>query len=120
MQRTSDDQEDQRGVDEWVEVSELIARISAERGDPVDDSRRHRLVADADRRSRRRRIAPVIAGVATVLVATTVALTLRSGDTPNGPELNAALVGAANPSAVDAASASVTVPAPPAPVVTAP
>ena len=35
----------------------------------------------ASRRSRKRRLAPAIAGVTTVLVATTVAVTLRPGDT---------------------------------------
>ena len=113
MQRTSADQEDQRDVSEWVDVSALIARISAERGEPIDDTGHHRLLLEVgDRRPRRRRLAPVIVGVATVLVATTVALTLRSGDAPSGPELNAALVGAANPSSAAATSAPVTVPAP--------
>jgi hypothetical protein len=118
MHHTSDDQEDQLDGGEWVDVSELIARIAAERGDPVDDTGRHRLHTDAGNRpSRRRRLAPAIVGVATVLVATTVALTLRSGhDTPAAPELNAALVGAANPSS----AAPVTVPEPQAALVTAP
>ena len=114
MQRTSADQEDQRDVSEWVDVSELIARISAERGEPVDDTRHHLLELEAgDRRPRRRRLAPVIVGVATVLVASTVALTLRSGDAPSGPELDAALVGAANLSSAPATSALATVPAVP-------
>src|SRR5689334_21324066 len=98
MQRTSDDPGAQPDVGEWVDVTELIARISAERGDPVDDTGRHHLRMDVDERRsrRRRRLAPAIVGVATVLVATTVALTLRARhDVPAGPELNAALVGAA-------------------------
>jgi len=89
MQRTSDDMEDR------LDVSELIERITAERGLPVEITGRHRLLLDPDtRRSRRRRLAPAVAGVATVLVATTIAVTLRPGDTPAGPSLDAALVGA--------------------------
>ena len=91
MQRTSEDLEDR------LDVSELIERISVERGLPVETTGRHRLLLDPDtRRSRRRRLAPAIAGVTTVLVATTVAVTLRPGDTPAGPDLDAALVGAAS------------------------
>ena len=95
MQRTSEDLEDR------LDVSELIERISAERGLPVEITGRHRLLDDPDtRRSRKRRLAPVVAGVATVIVATTVAVTLRPSDDPPGPNLDAALVGAssANPS----------------------
>ena len=93
MQRTSEDLEDR------LDVSELIERISVERGLPVETTGRHRLLLDPDtRRSRKRRLAPAIAGVATVLVATTVAVTLRPGDTPAGPDLDAALVGAASAS----------------------
>lgn len=111
MQRTSDEVEDRRDVGEWVDVSELVARISAERGLPVEDAGRHRLRMGPDaRRSRRRRLAPVIAGVATVLVASTVALTLRAGnDTPDAPTLDAALVAAA-PSADAPTSTSAAVP----------
>jgi Glycosyl hydrolases family 16 len=110
MQGTSNDLEDQRDVDERVDVSELIARIAAERGVPVDDTGRHRLHDDtAPRRTRRRRLAPVIAGIATVLVASGIALTLRPGaQTPDGPELDAALV-ASSPSS---AAVTATVPAP--------
>ncbi|MBL8925104.1 MAG: glycoside hydrolase family 16 protein [Pseudonocardia sp.] len=91
MQRTSEDLEDR------LDVSELIERISVERGLPVEATGRHRLQLDPDtRRSRKRRLAPAIAGVTTVLVATTVAVTLRPGDTPAGPDLDAALVGAAS------------------------
>jgi hypothetical protein len=91
MHRTSEHMEDR------LDVSELIDRISAERGDPIENTGRHRLLPNPDTsRSRRRRLAPVVAGVATVLVATTIALTLRPGDTPAGPELDAALVGAAS------------------------
>jgi len=91
MQRTSEDLEDR------LDVSELIERISVERGLPVETTGRHRLLLDPDtRRSRKRRLAPAIAGVTTVLVATTVAVTLRPGDTPAGPDLDAALVGAAS------------------------
>jgi Glycosyl hydrolases family 16 len=108
MQRTSDGPGDQPDVGEWVDVTELIARISAERGDPVDDTGRHHLRMDADERRarRRRRVAPAIVGVATVLVATTIALTLRAGhNAPAGPELNAALVGAAAPHSTEATPA---------------
>ena len=91
MQRTSEDLEDR------LDVSELIERISVERGLPVETTGRHRLLLDPDaRRSSTRRLAPAIAGVTTVLVATTVAVTLRTGDTPAGPDLDAALVGAAS------------------------
>ena len=91
MQRTSDDMEDR------LDVSELIERITAERGLPVEITGRHRLLLDPDtRRSRRRRLAPAVAGVTTVLVATTIAVTLRPGDTPAGPSLDAALVGASS------------------------
>ncbi len=94
MRRTSDDLEDRPDVSEWVDVTELIARISAERGHPVEDTGRHRLRADPDpRRSRRRRLAPAIAGVAVVAVASTIALTLRADhDVPDGRTLDAALV----------------------------
>lgn len=106
MQRTSDDLEDRLDDSGQVDVSELIARISAERGLPIDDSRRHRVQSDLRSRWPRRRVAPVIAGVATVLVATTVALTLRSThDDPAAPELNAALVGAAASAAPEPSSA---------------
>lgn len=89
MQRTSEHMEDR------LDVSELIERISAERGLPVEITGRHRLLLDTDtRRSRSRRLAPVVAGVATVIVATTIAVTLRPGDTPAEPTLDAALVGA--------------------------
>jgi hypothetical protein len=82
-------------MEDRLDVSELIDRISAERGDPIGNTGRHRLLPDLDTsRSRRRRLAPVVAGVSTVIVATTIALTLRPGDTPAGPELDAALVGA--------------------------
>jgi hypothetical protein len=91
MQRTSDDMEDR------LDVGTLLERISAEQGHPIENTGRHRLLPDTDtRRSRRRRFAPVVAGVATVAVATTVALTLRPGDASVGPELDAALVGAAS------------------------
>ena len=91
MQRTSEDMEDR------LDVSELIERITAERGLPVEITGRHRLLLDPDtRRSRRRRLAPVVAGVTTVLVATAIAVTLRPGDTPAGPNLDAALVGASS------------------------
>jgi len=50
MQRTSDEVEDRRDVGEWVDVSELVARISAERGLPVEDTGRHRLGAAPDAR----------------------------------------------------------------------
>jgi len=64
MQRTSEDLEDR------LDVSELIERISAERGLPVEITGRHRLLDDPDtRRPRKRRLAPVVAGVATVIVA---------------------------------------------------
>ena len=98
MQRTSEDLEDRRDVGEWVDVSELIARISAERGLPVEDTGRHRLLLDPDaRRSRRRRLAPAIAGVATVLVATTVARDPAARrHAPPAPTLDAALVAAAS------------------------
>ena len=117
MQRTSDEVEDRRDVGEWVDVSELVARISAERGLPVEDTGRHRLRADLEaRRSRRRRLAPAIAGVATVLVASTIALTLRAGDdAPDAPTLDAALIAAApaaSPAPASAAAPTVT----PAPV----
>jgi hypothetical protein len=89
MQGTSEDLEDR------LDVSELIERISAERNLPVEITGRHRLLLDPDtRRSRKRPLAPVVAGVATVIVATTIAVTLRPGDTP-APSLDAALVGAA-------------------------
>ena len=96
------------------DVSQLITRIAAERGDPFEDTGAHRLALIADaRRSRRRRLAPVVAGVATVLVAGTVALTLRSHqDTPAGPELNAALVGSAAPSSVVPPEPTTATPAP--------
>jgi hypothetical protein len=84
-------------MEDRLDVSELIDRISAERGEPVETTGRHRLLPELDsRRSRRRRLAPVAAGVATVLVAAGVALTLRPGDAPTGPELDAALVGVAS------------------------
>ena len=110
MQRTSDDLEDRLDDSDRVDVSELIARISAERGAPVDDGAQYRDRFARDlRRARRRRLAPVVAGVATVLVATTIAVTLRSSrDEPAAPELNAALVG----SAASAAPTSATTPAP--------
>jgi len=93
MQRTSKDLEDR------LDVSELIERISVERGLPVETTGRHRLLLDPDtRRSRKRRLAPAIAGVTTVLVATAIAVTLRPGDPPAGPDLDAALVGAASAS----------------------
>ena len=61
MQRTSEDLEDR------LDVSELIERISVERGLPVETTGRHRLLLDPDtRRSRKRRLAPAIAGVTTV------------------------------------------------------
>jgi Glycosyl hydrolases family 16 len=107
--------DDRQDGDDRTGVSELIARIAAERGDPIADTMGHRLLLDADaRRARRRRLAPVIAGVATVVVASTVALTLHSGnDAPAGPELNAALVGSAAPSsAATDPAATETVPAP--------
>jgi hypothetical protein len=111
MQRTSDDLEDRLDDSDRVDVSELIARISAERGAPVDDGAEYRDRFARDlRRARRRRLAPVVAGVATVLVATTVAITLRATrDDPAAPELNAALVGSA------ASAAPTTPPATPAP-----
>jgi hypothetical protein len=113
MQGTSNDLEDQQDVDERVDVTELIARIAAERGVPIDDTGRHRRQMDpALRRTRRRRLAPVIAGVATVLVASGIALTLRSGaQAPDGPELDAALV-ASSPSSAPATPAPAAVPAP--------
>lgn len=104
MQRTSEDMEDR------LDVSELIERISAERGLPVEITGRHRLLHDPDtRRSRTRRLAPVVAGVTTVLVATTVAVTLRPGDTPAGPSLDAGLLGA---SAADPSTQPTAQPAP--------
>jgi Glycosyl hydrolases family 16 len=113
MQGTSNDLEDQHDVDERVDVTELIARIAAERGVPVDDTGRHRLQVDpALRRTRRRRLAPAIAGVATVLVAAGIALTVRPGDrAPDGPELDAALV-ASSPSSAPATPTRAVVPAP--------
>ena len=55
MQRTSEDLEDR------LDVSELIERISVERGLPVETTGRHRLLLDPDtRRSRKRRRAPAI------------------------------------------------------------
>ena len=91
MQRTSEDMEDR------LDVGTLLERISAEQGHPIENTGRHRLLPDPDTsRSRRRRLAPVVAGVATVLVATTVALTLRPGDAPDGPALDAALVSEAS------------------------
>jgi hypothetical protein len=90
MQRTSEDVEDR------LDVSELIERISVERDLPFETTGRHRLLDPDTRRSRTRRLAPAIAGVTTVLVATTVAVTLRPGDTAAGPELDAALVGASS------------------------
>jgi hypothetical protein len=121
MQRTSDEVEDRRDVGEWVDVSELVARISAERGLPVEDTGRHRLGAAPDaRRSRRRRLAPAIAGLATVLVASTVALTLRTGhDAPAAPTLDAALVAAAPAAAPSVAAADPTPAAAAAPATSA-
>ena len=112
MQRTSDEVEDRRDVGEWVDVSELVTRISAERGLPVEDTGRHRLRSAPDaRRSRRRRLAPALAGVATVLVASTIALTLRAGqDAPDGPTLDAALVASAPSAAAPPSEAAVAVP----------
>jgi hypothetical protein len=106
-----------RPSDDRTDVSGLIARIAAERGDPIEDTAAHRLTLIAEaRRSRRRRLAPVVAGVATVLVASTIALTVRShNDTPTGPELNAALVGSSSPSSVAAPEPAVTAPTPAAP-----
>jgi Glycosyl hydrolases family 16 len=94
MQRTSFD------MGGRLDVSELIERINAERGLLIDDTVRHRLVArEATRRSRRRRLAPAIVGVATVLVVATIAWTIRSRSAPAAPAVDAALVGAASPSA---------------------
>jgi hypothetical protein len=97
MRRTSDDLGDRPDVSEWIDVTELIARITAEHGHPVEDTGRHRLRADPDpRRSRPRRLAPAIAGVAVVAVASTIALTLRANqDAPDGRTLDAALVASA-------------------------
>jgi hypothetical protein len=113
MQRTSDP-EDQLDDRELVDVSELIARISAERGHPIEDGARHRLLSGADdRRSRRRRLAPAIVGVAAVLVASGVALTLRTvHDAPAGPQLDTALVGAGATSTPAPPPATEKVPAP--------
>jgi Glycosyl hydrolases family 16 len=95
MRRTSGDVEDR------LDVTELIERIAAERGLSIEDTDRHPVVAQpAVRRPRRRRLAPVIVGVSTVLVVATIALGLRAGGAAQtGPDLNAALVGAAAPSA---------------------
>jgi hypothetical protein len=97
MRRTSDDLEDRPDVNDWIDVTELIARISAEHGHPVEDTGRHRLRGVPDpRRSRRRRLAPAIAGVAVVAVASTIALTLRANhEAPDGRTLDAALVASA-------------------------
>jgi hypothetical protein len=55
----------------------------------------------------------VAAGVATVLVAGTIALTLRAHqDAPAGPELNAALVGSSAPSSVAPPEPATAAPAP--------
>jgi glycosyl hydrolase family 16 len=118
MQRTSFD------MGGRLDVSELIERINAERGPLIDDTVRHRLVArEATRRSRRRRLAPAIVGVATVLVVATIAWTIRSRSAPAAPAADAALVGAASPSGPPpaaplsslGAAAGPTVPAPAAP-----
>jgi Glycosyl hydrolases family 16 len=105
-----------RPVDDRTDVSELITRIAAERGDPFEDTAAHRLALIADaRRSRRRRLAPVAAGIATVLVAGTIALTLRAHqDDPAGPELNAALVGSSAPNSVAPPEPAPAIAAPPA------
>ena len=49
MQGTSDDLEDRLDVDERVDVGELIARLAAERGEPIDDAGRHRALGDGPR-----------------------------------------------------------------------
>lgn len=117
MRRTSDEVEDR------LDVSELIERIAAERGCSGDDTGRHRLlVAEPDvQRSRPRRTAPVVVGIATVLVAATIAMFFRAGaDDSANQELDAALIGASSPSPSVAPPVQVraTVPAP-APVASA-
>jgi Glycosyl hydrolases family 16 len=106
MRRTSGDVEDR------LDVTELIERIAAERGLSIEDTGRQYLVAQPEvRRPRRRRLAPVIVGVSTVLVVATIALGLRAGGT--APDLNAALVGASSPSADPLPpKATATIPAP--------
>src|SRR5918994_4438152 len=92
MQRTSCDLEDR------LAVTDLIERISAERGLPFDASgRRHLLVDRRTRRPRSGRVAPVLVACLTVLVASTVALGIRAGTSaPVAAPLDAALLGAAS------------------------
>jgi Glycosyl hydrolases family 16 len=101
--------DDRPDLPEQTDVGELIARIAAERGEFED--RPH---AELDpRRSRRRRLAPAIAGMATVLVASTIALTLRArDDAPAGPELDAALVGSSSASSAPPPQPTAAIPAP--------
>jgi hypothetical protein len=92
MQRTSCDLEDR------LAVTDLIERISAERGLPFDASGRRQLLVDRRaRRPRSRRVAPVLVASLTVLVASTVALYIRAGTSaPVAAPLDAALLGAAS------------------------
>ena len=75
MRRTSYEVEDR------LDVSELIERIAAERGSSIDDTGRHHLlVVEPDApRPRPRRTAPVVVGVMTVLVVSTIAMFFRLG-----------------------------------------
>jgi hypothetical protein len=111
MRRTSYEVEDR------LDVSELIERIAAERGSSIDDTGRHHLLVvepDAPRPRPRRRTAPVVVGVMTVLVVSTIAMFFRAGtDAPAGNELDAALVGASSPSTSAAPPAQVRATVPP-------
>ena len=104
MQRTSgvleDRADDRSDVGELVDVTELIARISGERSDPIEGTGRHRLRTPADDRPHRptpdarrpRRTAPVLAAFVVLLVTATAVLGIRAGTGPDGEGVQAARV----------------------------